>query len=577
VLPFENFSPEPDQEYFADGMSEEILNVLSRIEGLRVTSRTSSFAFKDKRASIAEVSAALNVGHVLEGSVQKSGSTLRITAQLIDTRTDKHLWSRTFDRPYTAESMLAIQDEIAAAIVDEMKIRFADGSSGFIRGGPAPAYAPQRTEMTRSTEAYEAYLRGSQLVERRTKEGLSKGIADLERAVDLDPHFGEAHGRLGEAILMTEGFGDLSFDRELARLHIDKALSLAPASAEALAATAYLETVARRPETAIELGRRAVAANPNYLPAYKRLGDALMQSDSTEEALAVYTAAKAVDPLNPSILRAMTEALIDLGRLDEALRNAEEQSRLDPKYGRAGLASVHFVRVAWGEAHRLLKEIEADYPDGVLTRDLLFWTYARTGLPKLAEAYTDDWSKNAWLALAAGRRSDGACARQTQPRRSLAPWVAHVAGDPEFAYEKFGALFDRSGIAQGMAIPLGAYDDAIAMLSEFERKRDHRAGALRAAIRARFDGKSAEDFGFVEDEIDGAVWAAANGDAESAVNWLEACASSGLVFPEIRFLPEFNFLRDHPDFTATVERMDANAAAIAPRSRNSWQIGSPGE
>lgn len=123
VLPFEDFSPDKDQAYFADGIAEELLNVLAQVDGLRVASRTSAFTFKARESSISEIATALNVGHILEGSVRKSGETLRITAQLIDTNTDEHLWSETYDRPLTAENIFEIQDEISQAIVLELNGR----------------------------------------------------------------------------------------------------------------------------------------------------------------------------------------------------------------------------------------------------------------------------------------------------------------------------------------------------------------------------------------------------------------------------------------------------------------------
>jgi len=123
VLPFDDFSQAKDQEYFANGISEELLNVLARIDGLRVASRTSAFSFQGSGADTSTIAKALDVGHIVEGSIRKSGTTLRITAQLIDTSNDQHMWSETYDRPLTAENLFEIQDEIAKAIVSELRGR----------------------------------------------------------------------------------------------------------------------------------------------------------------------------------------------------------------------------------------------------------------------------------------------------------------------------------------------------------------------------------------------------------------------------------------------------------------------
>ncbi len=187
VMPFADMSAAGDQEYFGDGIAEELLNVLVKIDGLRVTSRTSSFAFKGQSGiSLAEIGKALNVDHVLEGSVRTSGDMVRITAQLIDVRTDTHLWSETYDR--SISNIFAIQDEISHAIVDALKVTLGTGNETMVEIA------------TTSSKAYNLYLRGlyefAQRFEQRLA-ALEKAIPLFTAATVIDPDYADAFAILG--------------------------------------------------------------------------------------------------------------------------------------------------------------------------------------------------------------------------------------------------------------------------------------------------------------------------------------------------------------------------------------------
>ena len=169
-------STDKDQEYFADGLAEELLNVLARNPKLQVTSRTSAFSFKGKEVDIKTIAEKLNVTHMLEGSVRKAGNQLRITAQLIEVKSDSHLWSQTYDRQM--ENIFAVQDEIAGSVAGALKVA--------LEGGQAP-----KTQQT-NPEAYNAYLQGCYFYERRSKEDLEKAIGYLERSLQIDPNYARA-------------------------------------------------------------------------------------------------------------------------------------------------------------------------------------------------------------------------------------------------------------------------------------------------------------------------------------------------------------------------------------------------
>jgi TolB-like protein/Tfp pilus assembly protein PilF len=264
VLAFADLSPGGNQEYFSDGISEEILNVLAQIPGLQVTSRSSAFSFKGKGVDIPTVAKQLGVANILEGSVRKSGKRIRITAQLIDARTDKHLWSETYDREL--DDIFAVQDEIATAISDALKVKLGlDTAVG-------EAVRPIIIKAA-NTDAYDAYLRGRGLIHLRGRENLEDAVRHLERSLRLDNNFASAHAQLAIAttlLLDSAGsYGELSLEevRRKAIPHFDRALELDPNLAEAHGGHGLLAMESGDPTSAVDHTRRALELNPSYSDA----------------------------------------------------------------------------------------------------------------------------------------------------------------------------------------------------------------------------------------------------------------------------------------------------------------------
>ncbi|MGD8637070.1 MAG: adenylyl cyclase, partial [Gammaproteobacteria bacterium] len=218
VLPFVNMSGNPENEYFSDGLTEELLNVLAKMDGLRVAARTSSFRFKGEVGDPAEIGEALNVNHLLEGSVRQSGDRIRITAQLINASDGYHLWSETYDR--TLDDVFAIQDEISRAVASALEVR--------LLGGPDAA-SPVRVA-TRNMAAYNAYLKGTQLLAGSGVDTYRAAEALFEEALRLDPDFAAAHAGLARAWVDLANWGTLDFRDTLPKVQeqIDKALAIDP-------------------------------------------------------------------------------------------------------------------------------------------------------------------------------------------------------------------------------------------------------------------------------------------------------------------------------------------------------------
>ncbi len=316
VLPFVNMSSDPEQEYFSDGIAEELLNVLSKIPGLRVSARTSSFQFKGENLDIIDIGRQLNAGLVLEGSVRKAGPKVRITAQLVDARSGFHLWSETYDREL--ENIFAVQDEISAAIVMALKEHLG-----------LEVKAAPRVIAAANTEAYEAYLRGRHLVVQSTPAATEEAVHEFERALSHDPDYALAHAELAIAIVFLIRNSSEAVAR--AAPHVERAMALDPTLAEAHAATGALLWRQLKLEDALTHLRHAVQINPNYVIVYVWMGNLLnFDLGRYDEAFQMRATAMRLDPLSIPTIVYYVQALIERNRLAEADRELEKIAAIFP-------------------------------------------------------------------------------------------------------------------------------------------------------------------------------------------------------------------------------------------------------
>ena len=310
VLPFVNMSGDKDNEYFSDGISEELLNVLVRVDGLGVASRTSSFAYKGSPLGTAAIASALKVNHVLEGSVRKAGNHVRITAQLIDAVNDRHLWSETYDRELT--DIFAIQEEIANSIVDALRDEL----------GPAKTAAPAVTVRadTANLEAYQLYLKARELFIAR--KDLPESIRLFERVTQLDPNFARGWEGLAAVSVVSPSWGIRDRDyMALAKQAADRALALDAQLSMPWAVLGYVVRTAPPMDWArgLELTDRALAADPRNATAYHWRGIIWLKLGFFERAIADFNHALEVDPSYRNALRHKAVALLWSGKTDEAL------------------------------------------------------------------------------------------------------------------------------------------------------------------------------------------------------------------------------------------------------------------
>jgi TolB-like protein len=291
VLPFVNMSGDPSQDYFSDGIAEELLNTLAKLKHLQVAARTSSFAFKGGDQDIKEIGDQLKVDTVLEGSVRKSGSRLRITAQLIDVNNGYHLWSETYDRELT--DIFAIQDEITAAIVDALLLHFDTGESSAVAKPKAP-----------SMSAYDAYLQGRHKLRTLSNASIREALASFRAATDADPDFAAAWAARALTVIMLreDAFREgipLEEAHLLARTAIDRALEIDPNLAQAYVAEGYLLADAYRYEDALQSLEKAVEINPNLAEAWTWRSRILGRFGRIRESRENMLTALELDPHNP--------------------------------------------------------------------------------------------------------------------------------------------------------------------------------------------------------------------------------------------------------------------------------------
>jgi serine/threonine protein kinase/tetratricopeptide (TPR) repeat protein len=350
VLPFVNMSADPENEYFTDGVAEEIINALSKVQALHVAARTSAFAFKGKNQDIRKVGEQLGVTTVLEGSVRKAGNRLRVTAQLVNVADGYHLWSERYDRQM--DDVFAIQDEISENIVKALRVVLSDKEKRQIENKPP----------TENVEAYEYYLRARQYFHQFRRTGMQYARRMYERAVEADPDFAKAYAGIADCCSFMYMYWDGSNSNlEGADSASEKALELGPELAEAHASRGFALSLRREYEPARAEFERALELNPKLYEAHYLYARACFQEGRLEDAVRHYKEAARVRPEDYQALLLMQVPLHGLGRHEEALEMlrrgvevAEHHLELNPDDARALLLGANaFIQL--GERDRALE------------------------------------------------------------------------------------------------------------------------------------------------------------------------------------------------------------------------------
>jgi adenylate cyclase len=322
VLPFDNLSKDPEQDYFSNGITEVLTSDLSRISSLFVIARNTAFTYRDKPRNVQEVGKELGVRYVLEGSVQKANDQVRIVAQLIDATTGGHLWSQRYDRPLT--DIFALQDEIVRQIVTTLKLQVTLAEQGIFT-----------RNHTNNLEAYDSYLRGLDSYLRRTQEANAQARQMSERAIELDPQYAQAHALLGRTYL-REWLWRWSSDPQTLEQALSlarKAIALDDSLPVAHRLLGYVYLWKKQHEEAIAEAQRALALDPNDAEGYETLGEILSFAGRPQEALGLVEQALRLNPRQPvSLLWLLGHVYLLTGRNEEALATLKSVITRNPNH-----------------------------------------------------------------------------------------------------------------------------------------------------------------------------------------------------------------------------------------------------
>jgi len=348
VLPFVNMTSDKEQEYFSDGLSEEMIDLLSQIPDLRVPARTSSFSFKGKSADIPSIAQKLHVAHVLEGSVRKSGDTIRVTVQLIRADSGYHLWSKTFDRDF--KDIFKVQDEIAAAVVEALKVKL----------GPVPPVAAHRST---NTEAYNQFLLGRHFAERQNPDGWRRAVEAYHQAIALDPDYAAAYARLAvsEAFFADQA-GDAAGLKQ-AQADAEKAIALAPEEAEGYGVRGLLRSTWDWDWAGAQADfAKALDHDPSSAAVQGNYADLLGSLGRLAQAIEVEKKAIELDPLSPVHWNNLGQYLTanrDYPAAGEALSRAL-QIQPDSTVAMDSLATLQLLQGHAGQALATFRKVDVE-------------------------------------------------------------------------------------------------------------------------------------------------------------------------------------------------------------------------
>ena len=361
VLPFVNMSSEAEQEFFSDGISEELLNALVKLPNLKVAARTSSFSFKDKNLTVQEIGQILGVEHILEGSVRKSGIRIRVTAQLVRASDGFHLWSETYDREL--DDIFAVQDEITRRIIDELRLTL---------GGTE---VPVAKAATTNTEAYQAYLKGRYFWNLRTGPDLLTAIGHFEEATRLDPEYAEAWAGLADTYNVIPSY-DINDEKALGRLEKGRqaalrALEINPEMGRAYVSLGSIANSLFRFPEALGYFERGLELAPEYATGWQWYGTFLGEMGRHEEGLKAQERALELDPVSRIINNNYAESLRAAGRTEDAIKHVEYALTLDPDFifHHLSLTTIHLDAGNFSEARAALRaaaQISEENLDSIL-------------------------------------------------------------------------------------------------------------------------------------------------------------------------------------------------------------------
>jgi TolB-like protein/DNA-binding winged helix-turn-helix (wHTH) protein len=552
VLPFINRSMQAEDEFFSDGMHDELLSRLALVPGLKVISRTSVNRYRQTDKSLPEIANELSVSTILEGSVQRAGDQVRINVQLIDAHSDTHLWSQTYDSDRV--DSLVVQDEISASIVAALKAHL----------GVEIETRPQRASTT-NIEAHDAFLRGRYLIKDRVASGVEGALREFERAVMLDPDYAIAHAELAITSILagTPFFQLVPWNEAIstAELHASRAITLNPGLAEAHAAIGRLAWMKGAFEDAMTAFEQALLINPNYSDVYSWMALLSARVGRYVDILPYQERALRLDPVSLVPMNNYVHSLIEMGHVDEADRELEKIRTISPRiyadyHGRVKAAGGEWAYLALGSLDELLL-----IPGDLRAKGELSGKFAMLGLEQEALSVVD--TPNAGLLRFLNMPLEAIAAAEVQlanarPNIAFAQVSLGMAYAAAGNYAKARPLLEEAWQQNGKYITLGLFNsgNAVALLA-IRRDSGDEAGAAELQFAIKDDISRLREAGFATSyylSVDFAegVMAYLSGEREQGLS-LIARASEYAYFigPKTAYLEE---LYEDPEFVSILAR-----------------------
>jgi adenylate cyclase len=363
VLPLQNMSPDPGDEYLADGMTEELIDRLAQVKSLKIIARTSVMSYKKKEKKASEIARELEVGTLVEGSVRKAGNRVRVTVQLISADTEEHVWSSHYDK--NLDDIFAVQSEIAERVAVELKTQLLDSEKRTLEKKP-----------TENTEAYSNFLRGRELLREDTEASVRQALSLFEKAIELDSRFARAYVGVAEChqFLGSSGYETWDASVPTVRKSLERAIDLEPDLAEAHAALAEMHYNLDEVRDCEVEARRALELNPSLPDPYAMLSELAVVKGEPEEMVREIEAAYRLDPIRPRFIALLGMTYFNTGREQKALEFWKKTEQLAPAGTYRGMCEYYLAKEELGKAkefHAKFEKLEPTHPWGIWTSGVI--------------------------------------------------------------------------------------------------------------------------------------------------------------------------------------------------------------
>lgn len=548
VLPFVDLTANADHKFLGDGMAEEMINGLANLDALKVISRTSAFAMSNDPRPLQDIARELGVPYIVEGSVRSNGDTVRITAQLIETASDSHLWSKTYDQPFSQGNSIEIQQIITDQIVAEVAAKLS-------------LTAPDPPAHSISAEAYRKYVTGLDLMRKLEPGPLIEAIDLFKDTIATHPDYAPAYAGLVEASTSAITHAGLPWWDTVDGLRpaILEGIRRAPEAPEMLYAAGLFAQHDLRPDEAISYYDEALSSKPNYAQAHRGRGHTLFLVGQFEEALEAYQTALTFDPVSADLLSSAATMHLQLGDVAGALEVAQRNIRWNPTEPVAlhQLAQINRQRAEYSEAHEQLHEGAKLNRDFYFLQQELALLYVDLGMAEKAfDAATHSATVGQVTALTGNIEEARRLAKLDPDEYAYAALIAEENDLAYYIFREEATQVDFAGDTRFGMRQAFFFAEIAHILST---KDDPDADKILAKLEQLLTDHPAQSLELLDALLGGAAVHTMQGRHDEALDWLEEAVRRGHAFHRIRHHPVFKALKDLPRFQSLYAEMATNA------------------